>query len=364
MRSSTRHNRTPILSTASVLAILVAAIGSVLLGSGVAHAATPSCFYGPDAPVQNHVIVNPCGTPTPISPGPTVTLTSSDDQVAYGAAVTFTASVPQGYPGTIDFSYNQGVPLGSVQLSNQTASVETPDLPAGDDVVTAEWNPTPTEANSTSSTSMDEYVLPSPTVQTTQSNIAFGTVPIGSTDEVEIGLTNVGDSSVPWYWTGYTTTDPALSIDTTIAGNLNPECYTLTAYPGLQAGQTCLIELKYDPTELGNDAATITIDGGTPNQVILSATGTAAPLTPVVTSISPASGPVSGGTKVTLSGLNLQEVTGITVGGIAVKRGSCPTSTKCVFYTPAGKKGTSEILVTNVTGTSGSVKSAQFRYVK
>lgn len=106
---------------------------------------------------------------------------------------------------------------------------------------------------------------------------------------------------------------------------------------------------------------TITCDtpAGTSGDVGVTVTtpgGTTSPQTftyqdlPTVTAVAPASGPVAGGTEITITGTNFDGVTGVTVGGAPctsiVIDG--PTSLRCV--TPARTSGERDVVVTNADG--------------
>ena len=71
----------------------------------------------------------------------------------------------------------------------------------------------------------------------------------------------------------------------------------------------------------------------------------AADQAPVVSSISPTSGPTAGGTSVTLTGTNLTGSTGATVGGTAATAFSVTSSTQATFTTPAGTAGAKAVVV-------------------
>jgi hypothetical protein len=98
------------------------------------------------------------------------------------------------------------------------------------------------------------------------------------------------------------------------------------------------------------------------------------PGNPKVTSVTPASGPASGGTKVTISGHNLGCVTGVFFGTVAAKKFSnaqavldCGSTTLVSAVSPHGKAGTKvKVTITTVesdfTGSGRSSSTAFFRY--
>jgi hypothetical protein len=75
---------------------------------------------------------------------------------------------------------------------------------------------------------------------------------------------------------------------------------------------------------------------------------------PTITSISVGSGPLTGGTSVTVTGTNLETNTVATLGGTNVTKVS-NSSTSFTFTTPVGSAGAKDLVLTNVNGTVTSV---------
>jgi IPT/TIG domain len=75
---------------------------------------------------------------------------------------------------------------------------------------------------------------------------------------------------------------------------------------------------------------------------------------PVVSSISPTSGPVAGGTSVILTGTGLTGATRVTVGGNAATGLSVSSDTSMTFTAPAGAAGAAPVVVTTPAGVSGA----------
>ena len=98
------------------------------------------------------------------------------------------------------------------------------------------------------------------------------------------------------------------------------------------------------------------------------------PGNPKVTSVSPASGPAGGGTKVTIRGQNLGCVTGVFFGTVAAEKFSnqqaeldCGSTTLVKAVSPPGKAGTKvKVTVTTVesdfTGSGHSRSTVFFSY--
>jgi hypothetical protein len=83
---------------------------------------------------------------------------------------------------------------------------------------------------------------------------------------------------------------------------------------------------------------------------------------PAVTGISPASGPVAGGTSVTLTGTNFLTGASVAFGAAAATSVTVVSSTQITAVTPAGSAGAVNVTVTNTNGQSGSFPSG-FTYL-
>jgi hypothetical protein len=135
----------------------------------------------------------------------------------------------------------------------------------------------------------------------------------------------------------------------------------------------------------GTQLATITSDtatrivvvspagqAGTVAVTVVTATGTSAPSSaarftyvaaPTIGKVSPATGPLSGGTVVTITGTNLSGATAVMFGTVAVKKFRVDTAGKIVVVSPAGTAGTVNITVVTAGGTSALTVADQFSYV-
>lgn len=84
---------------------------------------------------------------------------------------------------------------------------------------------------------------------------------------------------------------------------------------------------------------------------------------PVITTVSPASGPTSGGTSVTITGSNFTNgnVSAVTFGGTAAASFSITNDTQLVVVTPAKTAGNYALVVTNNAGST--TWNAQFNFV-
>ena len=83
---------------------------------------------------------------------------------------------------------------------------------------------------------------------------------------------------------------------------------------------------------------------------------------PTITAVSPAGGPTTGGTVVTLTGTGLTNASAVTFGGVAGTSISNVTDTSLTVTTPAGAAGTVDVLVTTPLGTSVAASTAKYTY--
>ncbi|MBI2765171.1 MAG: IPT/TIG domain-containing protein [Chloroflexi bacterium] len=83
---------------------------------------------------------------------------------------------------------------------------------------------------------------------------------------------------------------------------------------------------------------------------------------PSVTSLSPNSGPVIGGTVVTIEGSGFTGVTGVTFGGVPGTGVTFVNDTHVMVMSPAHAAGAVPIVVTTNVGSSGATEGSQFTY--
>ena len=75
---------------------------------------------------------------------------------------------------------------------------------------------------------------------------------------------------------------------------------------------------------------------------------------PILSTVSPGSGPTTGGTVITLTGSNFTGATAITVGGTACASFTVISDTEATCITPAGNAGEASVLVTTPGGTNAA----------
>lgn len=95
---------------------------------------------------------------------------------------------------------------------------------------------------------------------------------------------------------------------------------------------------------------------------VATAAGPSAPTTPAVTSISPGSGPTTGGTTVTVAGIGFEGVTGVDFGSAPAEGYTVVSPTSLTAQAPPGS-GTVDVQVVTSTGTSAITSADQYTYL-
>jgi hypothetical protein len=253
-------------------------------------------------------------------PGPTITgMSPASGPTVGGTSVTFTGTDLQDAT-VVDFGSS------AATITSDSATSLTAETPAGSGTVTVTVS-TPS-GTSTSPVSFT-YVTPPPAPAISGISPTSGTAAGGT--PVTITGTNLANATAVDFGTaaGTVTADSATSITVTTPPGLGTVNVTVTTAGG---------------TALDSDAYTFNTPPGFPT----------------VTSISPASGPVTGGTTVTVTGTNF-------LGASAVDFGTQPaffsgvTATSLTAVAPAGT-GTVGITVTAPAGTSVAVAGSDFAY--
>lgn len=102
--------------------------------------------------------------------------------------------------------------------------------------------------------------------------------------------------------------------------------------------------------------------GGGPYQPLFGAAYVFAPLTSLVTSLNPDSGPVSGGTTVAINGTNFVPGATVTFGSTPATGVTFVSSTQLTAVAPEGSPGTVYVTVTTPGGTSSKGRGALYAY--
>jgi hypothetical protein len=138
----------------------------------------------------------------------TVSLVSSSNPSSYGQAVTFTATVPSGATGTIQFE-NNGIALGTVTISGTTAAYTASALTAGTHPITAAYSGDTSHSPATSG-ALSQLVTPAVLTVTATNATRVFRQPNPTLTATIAGFVNGDTSSV-------VTGSPSLSTTATIA---------------------------------------------------------------------------------------------------------------------------------------------------
>ncbi|WP_219993581.1 S-layer homology domain-containing protein [Paenibacillus pabuli] len=109
--------------------------------------------------------------------------------------------------------------------------------------------------------------------------------------------------------------------------------------------------------EAGNDAVLTLNSVGSTAGVLVDA------ISPMILSISPTSGPTTGGTTVTLTGTNLTDATAVKFGATEATSYTVNSATQITATAPAGSAGTVDVTVTTPGGTSTTSAADQYTYI-
>lgn len=122
---------------------------------------------------------------------------------------------------------------------------------------------------------------------------------------------------------------------------------TITVYTPAHAAGTVDVRIT--------NAAGTSVDAGTADDFLYTGTG------PVVSSITPTSGPTTGGTSVTITGSGFTGATSVTFGGTAATF-IVNSSTSITATSPARTAGTVDVIVITPAGTSPNTAADNFTY--
>ena len=136
---------------------------------------------------------------------------------------------------------------------------------------------------------------------------------------------------------------PSTSVD---VGNVTQRQFT-----GLQAGVTYYFRVRAYTTSNVESAPSAEVSHTPPVAVV-----------PMLTSISPTSGPSAGGTIITLTGTNFASGATVLVNGVAATGVTFVSATQVRATTPAGSAGARSVQIRNPSGQSASLAGA-FTYV-
>jgi len=287
----------------------------------------------------------PSGTAGPVdvtvtTPGGT-SATNVDDEYAYVAAPTVTSvspSVGGTAGGTIvtitgtNFTGATAVKFGATASTNFTVNSATSISATSPSGSAGTVNITVITSGGTSATNAGDDFLYEAAPTLTKITPTVGAIN-GGTSVTITGTSFTGASAVMFGSNAATnvTVSSSTSITATSpAGSAGTVDVTVTA-PGGKSATSSKDQFTYVPT-------------------------------PTVTAVSPISGPLAGGTMVTITGTSFTGATAVSIGGTAATSFSVTNSTTIKATSPAGSAGTVNITVTAPGGTSSITTGDQFTY--
>ncbi|WP_336691434.1 IPTL-CTERM sorting domain-containing protein [Delftia acidovorans] len=331
-------------------------------------------------------------TAGPTAGGATVTITGTNlsgatavtfggtaaSGVTVNSATQITATAPAQAAGTVDVRVTTMGGTSATSVADQFTYVAMPTVTSvsptagpsagGTSVVITGTNFSGTTAVTFGGTAAAGYTVNSATQITANAPAGTGTVDVrittvGGTSATSTAdqftyvaaptVTSISPSSGPQ--TGGTT----VTLTGTNLGGATAVTFGSTAATGFTVNSATQITAT-SPAGTGTVDVRVTTVGGT------SASSTADQFTyvaaPTVASISPSSGPQTGGTTVTLTGTNLGGATAVTFGGTAATGFTVNSATQITATSPAGT-GTVDVRVTTVGGTSATSAADQYTYV-
>jgi hypothetical protein len=327
----------------------------------------------------------------PVTAGTTVTITgnnlagattvnfgSTPGTITANTATSITATAPGG-SGTVDITVSTPSGTSATVTSDKFTYIALPVVSgispkAGP--LTAGTRVTITGTAFTGATEVDFGSTPATGVTVVSATSITATAPAGTAGTVDVTVTTAGSTSVTSASDQYTyEAVPAVTSISPTAGPLTAGTTVTIAGTGLSGptavrfGSTAGTILTNSSTSITATApagtagivdVTVTTPGGT------SATGSGDKYMytalPVVTSISPVAGPLTAGTRVTITGTGLAGPTAVKFGSTA---GTILTnsSTSITVTAPAGAAGTVDVTITTLGGTSATSASDKFTYV-
>ena len=364
--------------------------------------------------------VTPTATPTPTpTPAPTISsLSPTSGPTSGGTVVTITGS---NLSGTTGVKFGSVAATGVTQVSATQVRATTTGQAAGtvDVSVTTAGGPSANTAAdnftfvappTVTSLSPDNGLTTGGTVVTINgtnlagaTGVKFGslaglnvtqvsatqlraTTPAGSAGVVDVSVTTVGGTSANTAADNFTYVVPppvitGISPSTGVVAGGTEVTITGTNLAGatgvkfgsvagtnLQQVSATQVKATSPLGSAGSVDVSVTTAGGTSANVAADNFTYFVP-TPVVTSISPSSGPTAGGTQVTITGQNLGYATGVKFGNVAATDLQIPVGaplnaiTSIKATSPAGSTGKVDVSVTSAGGTSANVSGDDFTYV-
>jgi len=271
----------------------------------------------------------------------TTNVASSANPSFANQAVTFTATVPASSPGagnpsaSVNFSIDGGAPT-TVLLQNNggpvlTAKLTTSSLGIGTHSIAATYSGDANFLGSSGSLSGGQVVNVS---QPAVTSISPNNGPAAGGTSVTITGTNL---------TGATTVK---------FGATSATSFTVNSATSITATS---------PAGTGTADVTVTTSGGTSPASAADQFSYVLPV-PTITSVSPNTGPTTGGTAVTISGSNFTGATSVKFGNNNAISFTVTSTTQIAAIAPPGSLGTIDVTVKTPSGTSAISPADQYSY--
>jgi hypothetical protein len=265
--------------------------------------------------------------------------TTAASSVTFVSDSQITAVVPNG-AGTVDVTVQSGVNETDNFSDNPNANVNKPNFGYG--------------TSATSSADKFTYSSQGQTISGANSTAGFAspTVASGSTDLLTIVVEDTTGKPV----TGLANSAFALALSGGTSGGTFG-AVSETATPGTYTS-------TFTATTAGTASTLATTVSGVTLNARPTVTVSSTTAAPTVSGVSPALGPASGGTKVTITGTNFTGATGVAFGGTAAASFTVVSATQITATAPAGTGGTTvDITVTTAGGTSATSSADRFQFI-
>ncbi|WP_158292613.1 IPT/TIG domain-containing protein [Serinibacter arcticus] len=205
-------------------------------------------------------------------------------------------------------------------------------------------------------------------VNETGTEVAF-TTPGGDAGPVDVVVTTLGGSTDALVFT-YLDAPTAASLDP-VAGPVAGGTVVTVTGTGFVPGSIATIDGVEVPSDVNDEGTELTFttpahDAGPVDVVVTTPGGSTGPLVftyvdvPTAASLSPVSGPVAGGTLVTIVGTSFTDDSVVTIDGDVVAGTVNEDGTEITFTTPGGDAGPVDVVVTTA---GGSTEPLVFTYV-
>ncbi|NVI85585.1 putative Ig domain-containing protein, partial [Janthinobacterium sp. BJB401] len=295
-------------------------------------------------------------------------------------ATTMTATSPAGSAGTVNVTVTASGGTSATGAANQFTYIPAPTVTS----ISPTAGPTAgggsviiTGTGFTGATAVTFGATPATGFTVNSATQITATAPAGSSGTVDVRVTTAGGTSAtsgadqftfvaaPTVTSISPTAGPATGGSTVIITGTGFSTTTAVTFGATSAiGFTVNSATQITataPAGTGTVDVRVTSLGGT------SATSAADQFTfvaaPVVSSISPTSGPTTGGTTVIITGSNFSGTTAVTFGATLASGFTVNSATQITATAPVGSAGTVDVRVTSAGGTSATSANDQFTYV-